>query len=262
MATKRKTYRYRSGDIVEVQEYHDGRYGAPGEKRVKKAKPTAEQMRKVNHYNKEQRCRQKLLAYINPSDLWITLTYEVKKRPADMTEAYGHFKKAIGKVRDHYRIQGQPLYWFRNIEHGTKGAWHIHLVVNAIDGAEGAVRKAWPHGGVYISEIQLNDKIYDEDFSKLAAYLTKDEYTDYTNEDGTPGKPRIREASYNTSRNMPLPEPKVDKLVRWKKDVKPKKGYRIIRIHEGINPVTGYKYRRYTMVRLSPVRAKEARKRE
>jgi hypothetical protein len=134
--------------------------------------------------------------------------------------------------------------------------------VNTIDGAEGAIRKAWTHGGVYISEIQMNDKIYDEDFSKLAAYLTKDEYTEYVKEDGTPGKPRIREASYNTSRNMPLPEPKVDRLVRWKKDVKPKKGYRILRVHEGVNPVTGYKYRRYTMVRLSPVRGKPKEKRK
>jgi hypothetical protein len=59
---------------------------------------------------------------------------------------------------------------------------------------------------------------------------------------------------------MPLPEPKVDRLIRWKKDVKPKKGYRILRIHEGNNPVTGYKYRRYTMVRMD--RPKEKRKRE
>ena len=49
---------------------------------------------------------------------------------------------------------------------------------------------------------------------------------------------------------MPLPEPKVDKLVRWKSEPKPKKGYYISQIHEGINPVTGYKYRRYTMIRL------------
>ena len=36
MAVKRKTYRYRDGDIIDVEEYHDGRYGAPGEKREKK----------------------------------------------------------------------------------------------------------------------------------------------------------------------------------------------------------------------------------
>jgi len=49
---------------------------------------------------------------------------------------------------------------------------------------------------------------------------------------------------------MPLPEAKVDKLHRWKKDPKPKKGYYIFRMAEGINPVTGYLYRSYTMIRL------------
>ena len=48
---------------------------------------------------------------------------------------------------------------------------------------------------------------------------------------------------------MPLPEPKKDKRVRWKPEPKPKKGYYMAHIHEGINPVTGFKYRRYTMIR-------------
>ena len=33
--------------------------------------------------------------------------------------------------------------------------------------------------------------------------------------------------------------------------VKPKKGYYIARIHEGINPKTGYKYRKYILIRLN-----------
>ena len=68
--------------------------------------------------------------------------------------------------------------------------------------------------------------------------------------DGTAGKPRIREANYNISRNMPLPEPKPDKLLRWKKEAKPKKGYYIAHIYEGRNRVTGHRYRKYTMIRL------------
>ena len=64
---------------------------------------------------------------------------------------------------------------------------------------------------------------------------------------------KIRESSYWTSKNMPLPEPKPDKLIRWKKEVKPKKGYYIVRSHEGTNPVTGFSYRRYTMARLEGV---------
>jgi hypothetical protein len=262
MGTKRITRVFRDGDIVDRCEYHDGRYGAPGQRREKKKKLTEEQVRKINQYNKVQKCRHKLLTYIQPSDLWVTWTYEVERRPADMKKAKKHFAKAMRKVRGEYHNKEQPLYWFRNIERGTKGAWHIHMVINAIDGAEGILRSAWEHGGVYIEEIRLNDKLYDEDFTKLANYLTKDEYTSYEKADGTPGKPRIKEASYNTSRNMPLKKPRTEHLVRWKEEAKPMKGYYILRIHEGINPVTGYKYRRYTMARLTPESPKVRKKRE
>ena len=36
MATKRVTHTFRKGDILEVKEYHDGRYGARGLPREKK----------------------------------------------------------------------------------------------------------------------------------------------------------------------------------------------------------------------------------
>ena len=48
MGTKRKRYTFRQGEIIDVEEFHDGSYGAPGEKREKREKPTKEQMQKVN----------------------------------------------------------------------------------------------------------------------------------------------------------------------------------------------------------------------
>lgn len=251
MAVKRKTRTFRQGDIIDIEEYHDGNYGAPGKKRVKKAKPTEEQMRAVNAANKARRARHRLLQYYTPGDCFATWTYEVKNRPPDMKEALKHFQKAIRYVRQEYKKRGRELFWIRNIERGTKGAWHIHLVINEIGDTSNIIRKAWTHGGTFISEIRYNDKIYDEDFTKLANYITKDEYTVEKKANGEMGKPKIKEANYGTSRNMPIPEPKIDKLQRWKKEPKPKKGYYIVRIHEGINPATGYKYRRYTMVRFN-----------
>mgnify|MGYP003292895027 CR=1 FL=1 len=38
MAIKKKTYSFRGGDIIDTEEYHDGKYGAPGEKRIKRKK--------------------------------------------------------------------------------------------------------------------------------------------------------------------------------------------------------------------------------
>lgn len=255
MAAKRKMYKFRKGDVIDVEEYHDGRYGAPGEKRAKKTKATADDMNYINHQNKMRKCRHKLLEYFDHHDVFATWTYEEKNRPPDMQEALKDFQKAIRGVRKEYKKRDRELFWIRNIERGTKGAWHIHIVINDI-GTEtaGILKKAWKKGGTYVSEIKLNSKIYDEDFTKLASYMTKDENTKEKKKNGEYSKPRVKESSYSTSRNMPLRKPKVDKLVRWKPEPKPKKGYYISKIHEGINPVTGYLYRRYTMIRITKKR--------
>ncbi|MBQ4560259.1 MAG: hypothetical protein IJA54_08070 [Tyzzerella sp.] len=249
MATKRKTLTLRGGDIIDVVEFHDGNYGAPSQPRIKRQKPTKEQMEKVNRLNKARRCRQKMLAYIDYDDYFGTWTYKKSARPPNMVAALLHFQKAKRKVQAYFKKQGYELFWFRNIERGTKGAWHIHFVMNKIQGAAEVITKSWEHGGTYIVPIKESE-FYDEDFTKLANYMTKDESTIEYNQDGTIAKPRLKEANYNTSRNMPLPEPKVDKLVRWKSEVKPKKGYYMASIYEGINPATGYMYRRYTMIRI------------
>lgn len=246
---KRKRYRFRQGDVIDVEEFHDGRYGGPGAGRAKRAKPTEEQMRVVNAQNKAKRCRQRMLEYFREGDIFATWTYEVRNRPPDMQAALKDFQKAMRYVRREFKKRGYEVFWIRNIERGTKGAWHIHLVINEIGDTASIITKAWTKGGTWSIEIK-NSKYYDEDFTKLANYMTKDEHTTEEKKDGKPGKPRLSEANYNTSRNMPLPEPKVDKLQRWKEEPKSKKGYYIAKIHEGINPVTGYKYRRYTMIRL------------
>ena len=250
MAIKRKEYRFRKGDILDIEEYHDGKYGDPGGKRLKRRKATPEDMIRVNKWNKEKRCRQRLLCYFKPGDLFVTWTYRVDARPPDMKEALKDFQKAMRYVRREYKKRGYEVFWIRNIEKGTKGAWHIHLVINKIEGAQDIIEDAWTKGKTEDIKIR-NSEYYDEDFTKLSNYMTKDENTREEKKDGTRGKPRIREANYNTSRNMPLPEPHVDKLVRWKKEVKPKKGYYIARIWEGINPKTGYKCRRVTQIRLN-----------
>ena len=115
-----------------MEEYHDGRYGAPGCKREKKKNPTKEQIQKINAWNKARRCRWKLLEYFSPGDCFATWTYEVKNRPPDMAGALKDFQKAMRSVRKEYKKRGQELFWIRNIERGTKGAWHIHLIVNEI----------------------------------------------------------------------------------------------------------------------------------
>ena len=64
-------------------------------------------------------------------------------------------------------------------------------------------------------------------------------------------KPRLSESSYSTSKNMPLKPPKKKQLARWPRKIHVPKGYYVAKSHEGINPATGFRYRRYTLIRLN-----------
>ena len=100
MGTIRKWYRLRRGDVLDVLEYHDGRYGARGKKRLPRKKPTKEDMQKVNAWHKARRARLRLIEYFNPGDLWVTLTYRLKERPQDMKTVVNQLAKMLRKVRN------------------------------------------------------------------------------------------------------------------------------------------------------------------
>lgn len=122
---------------------------------------------------------------------------------------------------------------------GTKGGWHIHLVINRIPDTDIILAKAWEYGKV------INELMYKKgEFAKLAAYITKTPDTDT----------RLRESSYSTSKNLQVEEPEQKIYKHWKvwKEPKIPKGYYLDKesYHEGVNPVTGYKYREYTLIRL------------
>ena len=232
-----------------MYEFHDGNFGAPGMKRQKKTKPTPEQKKKWNRMEKVRRCKRQLIQYFDPGDLFVTWTYSKENRPPDMKQALKDFQKAIRKVKREYQKQGQELRWIRNIEKGTRGAWHVHIVVNEIGDSAAIMERAWEHGTMNISKIRKNPEV-GEDFNKLASYLTKDEQTRDKKKDGTEAEPRIRESNYSTSRNMPIPEAKKKPLKRWREDPFVKKGYYLAENYDGINPINGFRYRRYTLIRL------------
>ena len=127
----------------------------------------------------------------------------------------------------------------RNIEVGTKGAWHIHIIVNRIPDTDIILREAWEHGKV------VSQLLYEKgEFAELAAYITKTPKTD----------PKLRESSYSTSKNLPLKEPEEKVYRHWKTfhKIRIPEGYYLDKesYHEGINPVTGYKYRTYTLLEI------------
>ena len=175
---KRLTYIFPNS--IEVYEYLDGRYGAPGEKREKKKKATKEEIAKRNQWNRERKVRHKL---------------KKEERPPDMKTAKAQFKVWYEKLRKEFRKRGAELRWIRNIEKGSRGNWHVHVIINRIEDADILIKKAWPHGSVTFKHLYESG-----DFADLAAYMCK------TPETCSKYKESLSEASYSASKNLPVQE--------------------------------------------------------
>ena len=223
---------------IEVVEYYTARYRPPGEKRSARTQPTPEQMVQANLRHREDMCRRKLRANFKADDLYITLTFRKDMRPKDMEEAKDIFRKWTAKLRRQWKKAEADLKWIRNIEVGTRGAWHIHVVINRIPEAELLAAKAWIHGYANIRHC------YQEgEFRRLAAYLTKCPQTDAS----------LKESHYWTSRGLPVPPPKT-KVISYKQFTKPKppKGWILEQdsFWEGMSEVTGMPCRKYAFLRI------------
>ena len=233
----RKTWK--SKNEIEIAEYHDCRYGAPGKSRTKRRKATPEEMEKQNQRNRERKARHKLWANFKEDDYFSTWTFKKESRPQDMGQAKQIFSKVIGTIRREYKKRGHKLRWIRNIEVGTKNAWHIHIVLNRIPDTDLILKKAWTYGGIH------NELLYTSgEFTKLAVYLCKTPKTDK----------RLKENSYSTSKGLAGIDPKkrVMKGKTWKKEIKPPKGWYIDKesVRQGENKLTGQPYRTYILFRI------------
>ena len=233
----RKIYKFENA--IEIEEHAAGLFGAPGKTRKKKTMVSTEQVALHNQRIKTTRCRRKLRAHFRKNDYMITLTYKKDRRPEDMEQAKDDLRRFLRKMRAAYKKIGIQLKWIANIEVGTRGAWHTHMVINRAEGADIAIREAWEHGRVSFQ--LLNEQ---GEFRDLAAYMTKTPATD----------PRLREACYKCARGLEIPEPlrvkhkgrfvPIDKLGaprEWYIDPES--------LITGENPVTGTPYRFFTLLR-------------
>lgn len=144
------------------------------ERSGKSGKPRhREQVEKQNQWQKEKKARIRLMEYFDENDYFSTLTYRIEERPPDMATAKTDFAEAMKIIRREYKKRGKELRWIRNIEVGTRGAWHVHIVINRIEDTDLILKKAWQHGKV------VNQLMYEAGgFQKLAAYITKTPKTD------------------------------------------------------------------------------------
>lgn len=245
---------YDMGWVVQVEKYHPGNYGAPGVERAPKRKRTPEEVARQNHRNRVRKVQRLIIANFHKGDWHLILTYRKDLRPATVQEAKGVLKKFLDDMRKAYKKAGYPFKYICVTERGRKGACHHHLIIEDIANLElntkNLVMKFWDRGRGRFSPLYLEGE-----FECLAEYITKEE----TKEEG-------QGCSYSRSRNLIVPKPKKEIIRRktWRKNPKPKKGYYIVpdSVVNGINPVTGYPYQRYTMRKYAPEEGTHERRME
>ena len=243
-------------DSNEVSIIFQGNYGAKGEKRQPRSKPTPEQIRKQNQKNKENRVRRKIKLNFNENDLWITLKYPsgTRKTIQELNRDYSNF---IKKLRRRYQKRGEELKWICRKEVGKNGGLHIHLLVNRLQ-SEGTptdvlvdecwIGHAW-HTNIYESG----------GYAKLAAYIVKQPDEEVMQQLSLfPEEEQDNLISYSCSRNLaePVPEKKTYSRRTVRKMIlegpTPTPGYEIDKnsIVQGVNPYTGMSYLHYTEYRV------------
>lgn len=261
MAYGRDKYVFPNSNEYEYK--YRGRYGAPGEKRGKRKKPTPEQIRRQNQINRENRVRRKIKLNFYPEDIWATLKYPKGTRKP-LGEVKKDFRLFLDRLRRRYRKRNAVLKYVYRIEIGKRGGIHIHILVNRIRGepaAELLLEDAWCQGAVYRTSIKEYGGC-----RLLANYIVKKPDEEIMQQLSLfPPKEQKALMEYNCSRNLKEPRPKQSKANHWtmrrllQDGPRPTPGYYIDRdsIVSGVNPYTGMSYFRYTEIRIHTIRGRD-----
>lgn len=233
----------------EIEEKHTGQYGARGQKREKRKKASREEIRKRNQWKRKRDVRRLIKWNFRKHDYWLTITYRKGERPS-YQEMKKDMEKLIRSVRREYRKHGKELKYIKRMGIGKKGGPHMHILVNRFSdndtGTDIIFSECWKKGHVNIRTTHEAGGYKD-----LANYITKPK------DDWEPAE---MESRYTTSKNLIRKEPK-EKTINKRSladehgnPILPKapKGYYVDEdsVEVGKNPVTGYYYRHYTLVKL------------
>ena len=235
---------------------HAGKYGAKGEKRGKRKKPTPEQIRKQNQRNKEKTVARILRANFEEGDLWCTLKYPKGTRKP-IEEVVKDLTNFLGSMRYQYRKRGQPFRWIYRVEIGKRGGIHIHIVIGRIRGepdTDKLIQEKWKAGRVNFQNLQG-----EETYGDLAGYITKPPPEEMEGQLSLFSEQDQKKlCTYSCSRNLIRPKPVRKEYKHWtmrrilEDGPKPTPGYYIDKnsIVAGINPYTGMSYYHYMEYRI------------
>lgn len=229
------------GNVIQIVKHYGKRIAS--ENRSEKAKPTPEEMAKVNQRNAERKLASIMNANFKEGDSHMVLTY-FKDRRVPPALAKKYIKKFLRCMRKEYRQHGTVLKYILATEYEST-AIHHHFIINDINDGNliKIVKKHWEYGGTKFTAL------YSMEYSKLAAYFIKETSETYKNNDGG-AKQR-----YTCSRNLIRPTPTteiISKATTWLKEPRAPKGFFIPKdlVYNGID-WQGRPYQRYTLLRLT-----------
>ncbi len=227
-------------NTIDVEKYHSARYGAPGEKRSKKRNVTPEQIKEKNYEQAKRNLKRLINANFGPGDFHCTLTYKKENRPSQ-EDARKELSRFLLRMKRNYQKVGAELKYILVTEYENKSIHH-HMIINRIPETTELINKHWKLGRAHFTVL---DNV--GDYKLLAEYLIKETDKTFRQEDSATKK------RYTRSRNLIIPEAekKIITSSTFRKKPKAMKGYYIDpeSFYEGINPVTGYAYQSYTMIR-------------
>lgn len=200
---------------------------------------TTEQQQRINDFNKKQNLIWLFCENFRNGDNWITLTYNKGKRPESSSAAVKSLRSFIRKLREYYKKQDMKLVYMANMERGTKGGIHHHIVIRGeVD--YNVIAKLWKKYGGWQAKTIGVDNIggFTDDILNLAKYFIK-------------GRSEESEKRYITSRYLRKPEIKTEVIAaqRWTSKPRPKKGYIVLDVFDGFHDFFGKPYQDYIQVR-------------
>lgn len=155
-----------AGKCKEVKKYYSRRH-KPKEKRIKREEPTRETQENVNIRKQTEQLRWKLNCNFQEGDMFVTFSYKKEERPDTYEDLVKQKNKLIADLRKEYKKQERELKYIYVLETGSKGARHIHMVLESIEPK--AIKRCWDRGRI---DIRLLDGT--GQYGKLAAYLVKE----------------------------------------------------------------------------------------
>ena len=212
------------GCLFEYKHY-SFRYGKKGIRGANKGKTVARQ-KEINNRIKRDRKTWVLLENFQKGDIWVELNYRQGTRPDDIDTAFKKIQVFLAKLSRTVKRHGGKLTYMQVTERGAGGGLHHHIIFrNNFDKA--LLTKYWNYGKVII------DEVYSDNLYQLASYYAK-------------GRKEENEKRYSQSRNLVIPEVKVEVVSQssWKKEPKAKKGYEFVEVYNGYHDIIGYEYQR------------------